>query len=79
MPLPYAAHAERRDRQAPLAWADRPEARTEAALYGTPAEIGGKLDMLRDVGVIYGLANILGQSREALRRLATDVAPMLAG
>jgi hypothetical protein len=62
-----------------LAWADRPEARTEAALYGTVSQVTEKLHGLREAGVTYVLANILGQSRATLRRLATDVAPALAG
>jgi alkanesulfonate monooxygenase SsuD/methylene tetrahydromethanopterin reductase-like flavin-dependent oxidoreductase (luciferase family) len=53
-----------------LAWADRPEARTEAALYGTPPEVAAKLAALRQAGVVYVLANILGQSRETLRQFA---------
>jgi alkanesulfonate monooxygenase SsuD/methylene tetrahydromethanopterin reductase-like flavin-dependent oxidoreductase (luciferase family) len=53
-----------------LAWADRPESRTEAALYGTPAEIAAKLEGLRAAGVTYVLANILGQSRDSLRHFA---------
>jgi len=53
-----------------LAWAHRPEARTEAALYGTMDEVAAKLDALRAAGVHYVLANILDQSRDTLRRLA---------
>lgn len=52
-----------------LAWADRPEARTEAALYGTPDQVAGKLQALRDAGVSYVLCNILGQHLPTLRRL----------
>jgi alkanesulfonate monooxygenase SsuD/methylene tetrahydromethanopterin reductase-like flavin-dependent oxidoreductase (luciferase family) len=52
-----------------LAWADRPEARTEAALYGSPEQIAAKLQTLKAAGVTYVLCNILGQSRPTLRRL----------
>jgi alkanesulfonate monooxygenase SsuD/methylene tetrahydromethanopterin reductase-like flavin-dependent oxidoreductase (luciferase family) len=52
-----------------LAWADRPEARIEAALYGTPDQVAAKLDALRAAGVTTVICNILGQSRSALRRL----------
>jgi alkanesulfonate monooxygenase SsuD/methylene tetrahydromethanopterin reductase-like flavin-dependent oxidoreductase (luciferase family) len=54
-----------------LAWADRPEARTDAALYGTPAEVADKVAALYDAGVRYVLLNILGQSRETLRGIAS--------
>jgi alkanesulfonate monooxygenase SsuD/methylene tetrahydromethanopterin reductase-like flavin-dependent oxidoreductase (luciferase family) len=53
-----------------LAWADRPEARTEAALYGSPDQVAAKLEALRGAGVSYVLCNILGHSRSTLRRLA---------
>ncbi len=53
-----------------LAWADRPEARTEAALYGSAAEIEARLQALRDAGVTTVLCNILGQHRPTLRRMA---------
>ncbi len=53
-----------------LAWADRPEARTEAALYGTPEQVAAKIRMLQAVGVSYILCNILGHSRSTLRRLS---------
>lgn len=52
-----------------LAWADRPKARTEAALYGSPEQIAPKLQALRDTGVTTILANILGQHRPTLRQL----------
>ena len=52
-----------------LAWADRPEARTEAALYGTEAQVAAKLQALQQAGVAYVLCNILGQHRPTLRRL----------
>ena len=53
-----------------LAWADRPEARTEAALYGSHDEIGEKLAALADAGVGYVLLNILGHDRFSLRAMA---------
>jgi alkanesulfonate monooxygenase SsuD/methylene tetrahydromethanopterin reductase-like flavin-dependent oxidoreductase (luciferase family) len=52
-----------------LAWTDRPEARTEAALYGSPEQVAVKLEALREAGVDYVLCNILGHSRPTLRRL----------
>jgi alkanesulfonate monooxygenase SsuD/methylene tetrahydromethanopterin reductase-like flavin-dependent oxidoreductase (luciferase family) len=52
-----------------LAWADRPEARIEAALYGTPDQVAAKLNALRAAGVSTILCNILGQSRPTLRQL----------
>jgi alkanesulfonate monooxygenase SsuD/methylene tetrahydromethanopterin reductase-like flavin-dependent oxidoreductase (luciferase family) len=54
-----------------LAWADRPEARNEAALYGTPDQVAAKLNALRTAGVTTVLCNILGQSRATLRQLVT--------
>lgn len=53
-----------------LAWEDRPESRTEAALFGTIGDIELKLSALRDAGVRHVLLNILGQSRDTLRRFA---------
>jgi alkanesulfonate monooxygenase SsuD/methylene tetrahydromethanopterin reductase-like flavin-dependent oxidoreductase (luciferase family) len=54
-----------------LAWADRPEARTEAALYGTPDQVAAKLRALASAGVGYILCNILGQHRPTLRKVIT--------
>ena len=54
-----------------LAWADRPEARAEAALYGTPEDVAPKIAALHDAGVHYLLLNILGNSRETLRGFAS--------
>jgi alkanesulfonate monooxygenase SsuD/methylene tetrahydromethanopterin reductase-like flavin-dependent oxidoreductase (luciferase family) len=62
-----------------LAWADRPEARTEAALYGSPEQVATKLQALKAAGVTYVLCNILGQSRPTLRRLialSADLEPV---
>jgi alkanesulfonate monooxygenase SsuD/methylene tetrahydromethanopterin reductase-like flavin-dependent oxidoreductase (luciferase family) len=53
-----------------LAWADRPEARTEAALYGSAAQVEAGLAALRDAGVTTVLCNILGHHRPTLRRMA---------
>jgi alkanesulfonate monooxygenase SsuD/methylene tetrahydromethanopterin reductase-like flavin-dependent oxidoreductase (luciferase family) len=52
-----------------LAWADRPEARTEAALYGTADQVAAKLRALSSAGVHYVLCNILDQDRPTLRNL----------
>ena len=52
-----------------LAWVDRPEARREAALYGTQEQVGAKLQALAEAGVTTVLANILNQHRPSLRRL----------
>ena len=53
-----------------LAWADRPEARTEAALFGTEEQVAAKLRALEAAGVRYVLCNILGHHRPTLRRMA---------
>jgi alkanesulfonate monooxygenase SsuD/methylene tetrahydromethanopterin reductase-like flavin-dependent oxidoreductase (luciferase family) len=52
-----------------LAWADRPEARTEAALYGTPDQVAAKLRTLASAGVSYVLCNILDHHRPTLRKV----------
>jgi alkanesulfonate monooxygenase SsuD/methylene tetrahydromethanopterin reductase-like flavin-dependent oxidoreductase (luciferase family) len=57
-----------------LAWADRPEARTDAALYGSAEQAGLKLKALREAGVEYVLCDILGHSRPTLRRLIGEAA-----
>ena len=54
-----------------LAWADRPEARTEAALYGSAEAVEEKIAALTEAGVHYVLLNILGNSRETLRGFAS--------
>jgi alkanesulfonate monooxygenase SsuD/methylene tetrahydromethanopterin reductase-like flavin-dependent oxidoreductase (luciferase family) len=56
-----------------LAWADRPEARTEAALYGSAAQVEAGLAALRDAGVTTVLCNILGHHRPTLQRMAALV------
>jgi len=52
-----------------LAWADRPEARTEAALFGMQEQVAAKLADLEAAGVRYVLCNILGHHRPTLRKL----------
>jgi alkanesulfonate monooxygenase SsuD/methylene tetrahydromethanopterin reductase-like flavin-dependent oxidoreductase (luciferase family) len=52
-----------------LAWADRPEARTEAALYGTPDQVAAKLRALESAGVHYVLCNIQEHHRPTLREV----------
>ena len=52
-----------------LAWLDRPEARTEAALYGSEQQVAAKLKALAEAGATTVLANILGQHKPSLRRL----------
>lgn len=54
-----------------LAWAERPEARAEAALYGNEKAVADKVAALRDAGAQYILLNILGHSRDTLRRFAS--------
>jgi alkanesulfonate monooxygenase SsuD/methylene tetrahydromethanopterin reductase-like flavin-dependent oxidoreductase (luciferase family) len=52
---------------------------TEAhALYGTPDEIGRKLEALRDAGVAYVLLTIL-DGKEQLRRFAREIMPAFGG
>ena len=58
-----------------LAWADRPEARTEAALFGTEEQVAAKLRALEAAGVQYVLCNILGHHRPTLRRMAGLTGP----
>ena len=53
-----------------LAWAGRPEARTEAALYGSAEQVAAKLEVLRNAGVTTVLCNILGHHRPTLTRIA---------
>ena len=50
-----------------LAWADRPDIRTKAALFGTQAQVAAKLLDLEAAGVGYVLCNILGHHRPTLR------------
>ncbi len=55
-----------------LAWADRPEARTDAALFGTEALVAAKLQDLEAAGVQYVLCNILGHHRPTLRKIIAN-------
>jgi alkanesulfonate monooxygenase SsuD/methylene tetrahydromethanopterin reductase-like flavin-dependent oxidoreductase (luciferase family) len=57
-----------------LAYEHTPAAREAVALYGSPDEIGEKLEALRAVGVRYILASFAG-SRDSLRRFAREVVP----
>ena len=49
------------------------------AIYGQPDAVMTKLEALQAVGVRYVLANIGGDSRESLRRLARDIVPAFSG
>ena len=55
------------------------DAAEESALYGTPDEIGGKLDVLRSAGIEYVLLNGPAGSVANLRRFAREVIPGFAG
>src|ERR1019366_2988386 len=55
-----------------LALADRPEARTEAALYGSPEQVAAKLQALQAVGVTYVLCNTLGRAVQHPRPASAD-------
>jgi alkanesulfonate monooxygenase SsuD/methylene tetrahydromethanopterin reductase-like flavin-dependent oxidoreductase (luciferase family) len=57
-----------------LGYTDRPGAREEHALIGTPDEIAAKLERLRAEGVDYVLLSGQG-SRDNLRRFARDIMP----
>ena len=57
-----------------LAYADRAGATEENALYGTPDEIVGMIEALRDAGVAYILLTIAGGA-DQLRRFAREVMP----
>jgi alkanesulfonate monooxygenase SsuD/methylene tetrahydromethanopterin reductase-like flavin-dependent oxidoreductase (luciferase family) len=60
-----------------LAYADRPGATEENALYGTPDEIARMIEALRDAGVAYVLLTIAG-GVDQLRRFAREVMPAFA-
>jgi alkanesulfonate monooxygenase SsuD/methylene tetrahydromethanopterin reductase-like flavin-dependent oxidoreductase (luciferase family) len=53
------------------------EAAEAGTLYGTPDEVGAKLQTLRDVGVEYVLLNSAG-GLASLRRFAHEVMPAFA-
>ena len=57
-----------------LAYADRAGATEENALYGTPDEIVGMIEALRDAGVAYVLLTIAGGA-DQLRRFAREIMP----
>jgi alkanesulfonate monooxygenase SsuD/methylene tetrahydromethanopterin reductase-like flavin-dependent oxidoreductase (luciferase family) len=57
-----------------LAYADKPGATEENALFGTPDEIAGMLEALQDAGVEYILLTIAG-GRDQLRRFAREIMP----
>jgi len=60
-----------------LAYADKAGGTEENALYGTPDEIGAKLEDLRAAGVSYVLLTMSGGS-EQLRRFAREIMPNFA-
>jgi alkanesulfonate monooxygenase SsuD/methylene tetrahydromethanopterin reductase-like flavin-dependent oxidoreductase (luciferase family) len=61
-----------------LAYAATPEGTEANALYGTPDEIGQKLEALQAAGVEYLILTILG-GKEQLRRFAREVMPAFSG
>jgi alkanesulfonate monooxygenase SsuD/methylene tetrahydromethanopterin reductase-like flavin-dependent oxidoreductase (luciferase family) len=60
-----------------LAYADRAGATEENALYGTPDEIAGMIESLREAGVAYVLLTIAG-GVDQLRRFAREIMPAFA-
>ena len=60
-----------------LAYAERPGATEEHALFGTPDEIAGMLEALRQNGVHYVLLTIAG-GIDQLRRFAREIMPAFA-
>ena len=60
-----------------LAYADKAGATEENALFGTPEEIAGMIDALRDAGVTYVLLTIAG-GVDQLRRFAREIMPAFA-
>jgi len=61
-----------------LAYAATPEGTEANALYGTPDEIGQKLDALQAAGVEYLILTILG-GKDQLRRFAREIMPAFSG
>ncbi|MCF8478403.1 MAG: LLM class flavin-dependent oxidoreductase [Pseudolabrys sp.] len=61
-----------------LAYADKPGATTEHALYGTPDEIADMLDALRKNKVEYVLITLAG-GNEQLRQFAREIMPAFTG
>ncbi len=62
-----------------MSYADTVEASSDSAMYGSPDEIAGKLELLRKAGFEYILLNGPAGSRENLRRFARDVMPAFSG
>jgi len=62
-----------------LAYADTAGATEANALYGTPDEICGKLEALREAGAQYVLLTVAGGARDQLRRFARDIMPAFSG
>jgi alkanesulfonate monooxygenase SsuD/methylene tetrahydromethanopterin reductase-like flavin-dependent oxidoreductase (luciferase family) len=60
-----------------LAYADKPGATEDNALYGTPDEIAGMIEALREAGVAYVLLTIAG-GVEQLRCFAREIMPEFA-
>ena len=60
-----------------LAYADKAGATEENALFGTPEEIAGMIEALRDAGVTYVLLTIAG-GVDQLRRFAREIMPAFA-
>jgi len=61
-----------------VAFSDTREASEDAALYGTPDEIGKKLERLRALGAEYIVLNNGGLSHDSLRRFARELMPAFA-
>ena len=61
-----------------LAYADKPGATEENALFGTPDEIARMLEALQAAGVGYVLLTIAG-GKDQLRRFAHEIMPAFAG
>jgi alkanesulfonate monooxygenase SsuD/methylene tetrahydromethanopterin reductase-like flavin-dependent oxidoreductase (luciferase family) len=57
-----------------LAYADKAGATEENALYGTPDEIAGMIETLREAGVAYVLLTVAGGA-DQLRRFAREIMP----
>lgn len=62
-----------------LAYDHSVEAHEAVAIYGMPDEVARKVEALQAAGVRYVLANIGGDSRESLRRLAREILPAFSG
>lgn len=62
-----------------LAYADTAGGTEANALYGTPDEICGKLEALKQAGATYVLLTVAGGARDQLRRFARDIMPAFSG